>query len=88
MPHARVNGVELYYEVDGPEDGPPLVLVMGYGTQMTSWPHQFHQYLCKAGMRVIRFDNRDVGLSQKFDGVVPDIKAVMTAVGAGATPDI
>lgn len=86
MPIARVNGVDLYHEVSGPADGPPLVQIMGFGTQMVSWPEDFSEYLLAAGFRLIRFDNRDVGLSQKFTGQIPDMKAIAEAMSKGNPP--
>jgi pimeloyl-ACP methyl ester carboxylesterase len=83
-----VDGVQLEYDVSGPENGAPILLIMGFGTQMTAWPEEFHQMLRDGGLRVIRFDNRDVGLSQKWDGILPDIKAVQAARGAGTKPPI
>ena len=83
MAQIRANGVSLEYDVSGPEDGAPFLLIMGFGTQMTGWPDEFRQMLTDAGMRVIRFDNRDVGLSQKWDGVMPDVKAAQAALRDG-----
>ena len=80
--------MQLEYDVSGPENGAPILLIMGFGTQMTAWPEEFHQMLRDGGLRVIRFDNRDVGLSQKWDGVLPDIKAVQKARSVGTKPPI
>lgn len=66
MPKAAVNGVELEYEVLGEGNPDTLTLVMGLGAQMTRWPPQLVQMLVDRGFRVIRFDNRDVGLSTHF----------------------
>jgi pimeloyl-ACP methyl ester carboxylesterase len=88
MPIARVNGVDIYYELSGPKDAPLLVQVMGFGTQMVSWPEEFSDYLLEAGFRLLRFDNRDVGLSQKFTGILPDMKAVAHAAAAGEAPPV
>jgi pimeloyl-ACP methyl ester carboxylesterase len=88
MAQILVDGVHFEYDVSGPESGPPILLIMGFGTQMTAWPEEFHQMLRDGGLRVIRFDNRDVGLSQKWDGVLPDIKAVQAARSKGAKPPI
>jgi pimeloyl-ACP methyl ester carboxylesterase len=84
----RANGTELEYEVSGPENGTPFLFINGFGTQMTSWPQGFFDVLTKAGMRVIRFDNRDVGLSQKWDGIVPDIRAATKIAREGGKPDV
>lgn len=61
------NGITIEVEQDGPADGPPLLLIMGLGMQLTAWPDDFVTALAGAGFRVIRFDNRDIGLSTKFD---------------------
>jgi pimeloyl-ACP methyl ester carboxylesterase len=86
MPLAKVNGVELYYEVTGPKDAPLLVQIMGFGTQMVSWPEEFSDYLLAAGLQLLRFDNRDVGLSQKLTGQIPDMKAIGAAMAKGEKP--
>jgi len=88
MTQIMANGIRLEYDVSGPEDGAPLLLIMGFGTQMTGWPDEFRAMLTDAGLRVIRFDNRDVGLSQKWDGVLPDMKAAQAALREGEAPDV
>jgi pimeloyl-ACP methyl ester carboxylesterase len=67
MPTASANGIEIEYEVLGPAEGRPLLLVMGLGAQMILWDEEFCEHLVERGHRVIRFDNRDVGLSTKLD---------------------
>ncbi len=84
----RANGIEIEYEAAGPGDGVPFLLIMGFGAQLTSWPREFRDGLARAGMRVIMFDNRDVGLTQKWDGQVPDIRQVSKAVAEGRRPEI
>ena len=84
----RANGIEIEYDEAGPKNGPPLLLIMGFGSQMTSWPDEFRQMFVDAGLRVIRFDNRDVGLAQKWHGVLPDMRAVAKAAAEGKKPDI
>lgn len=61
------NGISIEVEDDGPPNGEPLLLIMGLGMQLTSWPREMVQALVQRGFRVIRFDNRDAGLSQQFD---------------------
>jgi pimeloyl-ACP methyl ester carboxylesterase len=68
MPTIRANNIELYYEDTGPTDAPVILLVMGLGTQMIAWPDELIQALVAKGYRVIHYDNRDVGLSQRMDG--------------------
>lgn len=68
------NGLALEVEDHGPADGEPLVLVMGLGMQLLAWPDGFVAQLVARGFRVIRFDNRDIGLSQGFDAAgVPNL---------------
>ena len=68
------NGIALEVEDHGPANGAPLVLIMGLGMQLLAWPEDFVAMLVARGFRVIRFDNRDVGLSQGFDRLgVPNI---------------
>ncbi len=88
MPRIAANGIEIEYEDTGPRGGVPLIFINGFGSQMTSWPPQFHEALEAKGLRVIRFDNRDVGLGQKWDGIIPDLKTVMAAVREGKKPDV
>ena len=66
---AAANGIELAYEEFGAADAPPVLLIMGFSAQLTLWPVEFCEHIAAAGYRVIRFDNRDIGLSTKFDGV-------------------
>lgn len=84
MPRANVStGVELEYDTFGSPDDPALLLVMGFTAQMIQWDERFCSTLADAGLFVIRFDNRDCGLSTKFDGVAVDSAAVMTAAFGG-----
>ena len=61
------NGVRLEIEDHGSPAGEPLLLVMGLGMQLLGWHEDFVAQLVERGFRVIRFDNRDIGLSQSFD---------------------
>ncbi|NUZ06249.1 alpha/beta fold hydrolase [Piscinibacter koreensis] len=61
------NGIRLEVEDHGSRNGEPLLLVMGLGMQLIAWPDGFVDALVARGFRVIRFDNRDIGLSQSFD---------------------
>jgi pimeloyl-ACP methyl ester carboxylesterase len=88
MTQIRANGITLEYDEIGPKGGIPLLLIMGFGSQMTSWPPEFPEGLAAQDMRVIRFDNRDVGLSQKWDGILPDVQAALAAVAQGRKPDV
>jgi pimeloyl-ACP methyl ester carboxylesterase len=62
-----------YYEVTGPDDGQPLLLVNGFTSQMSSWDPQLMDELWGHGFRVVAFDNRDVGLSPKTEGTPPEV---------------
>jgi pimeloyl-ACP methyl ester carboxylesterase len=68
---AQVNGIELCYETFGDSGDPPLLLIMGLGTQMIAWQEDFCEELAGRGFWVIRYDNRDVGHSTRFDDVAP-----------------
>ena len=61
------NGIQLEVEDHGPVTGEPLLLIMGLGMQLVAWHTEFVASLVARGFRVIRFDNRDIGLSQRFD---------------------
>jgi pimeloyl-ACP methyl ester carboxylesterase len=67
MPQALANGLTLEYETFGRAQAPAILLVMGLGGQLTLWPDSFCQALADAGYYVVRYDNRDIGLSSKID---------------------
>ena len=70
------NGIALEVDDRGPPDGEPLLMIMGLGMQLVAWPEGLVDLLVARGFRVIRFDNRDVGLSQRFDSLgVPNLAA-------------
>ncbi|TAD81374.1 MAG: alpha/beta fold hydrolase [Sphingomonadales bacterium] len=62
------TGIEIFYEDNGAPDAEVILLVMGLGAQMTLWPDELVAALVGDGFRVIRYDNRDIGLSQKMEG--------------------
>jgi pimeloyl-ACP methyl ester carboxylesterase len=66
---ADIGGIELEFEVSGDPGDPVLLLVSGLGAQMVSWDDAFIERFTSRGMRVVRFDNRDVGLSTHLDHV-------------------
>ena len=87
MPKVPANGIEIEYETFGPEGGEPLLLIMGLGQQLTRWPVSLIDSLVGEGFRVIRFDNRDIGLSTWFDHVAtPDLPTVFGALVGGKDP--
>jgi pimeloyl-ACP methyl ester carboxylesterase len=70
--------VEIAYERMGDRGAPPVLLIMGAGAQMISWPDGFCAELTGRGLQVIRFDNRDAGRSTHFpDGPAPDLAAAL-----------
>lgn len=75
--------MELEFETFGSPDDPTLLLVMGFTAQLTAWDDAFCHRLADGGRHVVRFDNRDCGLSTKLDGVDVDVPAVMAAAFAG-----
>jgi pimeloyl-ACP methyl ester carboxylesterase len=75
VPTAHVNRIDIEYVTSGDRDDPALLLVMGLGSQLISWPHMFVEQLTARGFFTIRFDNRDAGLSTKFEGM-PDFLAL------------
>ena len=84
MPRALVNAqssppIEVEYETYGNPGDPTLLLVMGFTAQLTVWPAGFCEMLAAHGLHVLVFDNRDCGLSTKFDGVTVDVDAVVMA---------
>lgn len=81
---ATVNGVRLAYEDRGPRDAPSILLVMGLGGQLTLWPDEFVDALVARGFRTIRYDNRDVGLSTRFEAAgVPNLKWMFVKAAIG-----
>jgi len=85
---AKANGIELCYDTFGDSNAPPLLLIMGLASQMIAWHDEFCALLAARGYLVIRFDNRDIGLSTSFDSAgVPNIGAAMAAVLKGQPVD-
>ena len=77
---AEVNGIEIVYDSFGDAGDAPMVLIMGLGGQLTSWDEELCAQLAAEGYWVVRFDNRDSGLSTKFDHLgVPDPMEVANA---------
>src|SRR5690348_1673208 len=86
---AKTGEVELAYETFGFETEPPLVLIHGLATQMLGWPDEFCARLAAAGHYVVRFDNRDVGLSTHIHDAPPaDLAGVMAGDTSSAAYDL
>ena len=87
MPQITANGIQIEYETHGDPKDPPLLLVMGLGAQLTLWPIELVEALVARGYYVIRHDNRDIGLSQKFSQHgVPNFKRVALMQMFGLKP--
>ncbi|HYL07153.1 MAG TPA: alpha/beta fold hydrolase, partial [Candidatus Udaeobacter sp.] len=84
MPRATANGIELEYETFGDPSGAPLLLIGGLGSQLISWDEGFCEALAARGFHVIRFDNRDMGLSTYLDAAGP--ADVVAAVAGNPRP--
>ena len=67
MPHVTANGIQIEYDTFGDRSSPALLLVAGNGAQLIFWEVEFCELLAKKGFFLIRFDNRDAGLSTKFE---------------------
>ncbi len=82
MPIVVANGIEIAYESQG--NGPPILAIMGIGASLVHWPDDFISGLAGRGFRVICFDNRDVGLSSKFEAAgVPRVRKLMMKAMVG-----
>jgi pimeloyl-ACP methyl ester carboxylesterase len=80
----QANGITIAYESFGPEDGETILLIGGTGMQLVDWPIELVEELVQRGYRVVRFDNRDVGLSTKMtEAGLPDAEAIGQALEAG-----
>ncbi len=89
MSQIHANGIQLEFDTFGDKTNTPLLLVMGLGAQMTAWDEDFCDLLASKGHYVIRYDNRDVGLSSRFDDAgLPDMEKLVMDRMAGKTPAI
>ena len=90
MPRANANGIELEYEIFGDSNAAPLLLIAGLGAQMVSWDDDFCRLLASRDFRVIRFDNRDAGLSSwmqaayTLDDMAADAVGLLETLGIPA----
>jgi pimeloyl-ACP methyl ester carboxylesterase len=81
---ADANGLKLCYDTFGEASAPPLLLIMGLAAQMVAWDDEFCTLLAERGFRVIRFDNRDIGLSSRIESAgVPDVSAAFMSAMQG-----
>ena len=89
MPSAALeSGVELEYNTFGDPGNPTLLLVNGYTSQMIVWEQELLGGLVAQGLHVVIYDNRDVGLSTKFDGQLVDPMQVLKSLRAGEQVDV
>ncbi|MCP3876132.1 MAG: alpha/beta hydrolase [Desulfobacteraceae bacterium] len=80
MSTININSIKIAYEAFGKHANPSVILIAGLGEQMVSWPIEFCQKLSNEGFYVIRFDNRDTGLSTTFDKKgIPDLQKAWEA---------
>lgn len=87
MAQAAANGITIEYESFGDESAPAVLLIMGLGAQLVRWPMPMVEALVDRGYRVIRYDNRDVGLSTKFDHAgTPNLLLMAATRMLGRTP--
>ena len=87
MPLATANGLQLHYESFGPVSATPVLLIMGLGCQMIRWNQEICDGLLDRGFRVIRFDNRDCGLSTRCETLsIPDFRGFMQTGRFSALP--
>ncbi|MGB6836720.1 MAG: alpha/beta hydrolase [Dehalococcoidia bacterium] len=87
MPNVRANGISIEFEEFGGQDSTPLLLIMGLGAQMVMWEERFCKQLADRGFRVIRYDNRDVGLSTKFHEACPNPAQLVADLLQGKSVD-
>src|ERR1700730_12310882 len=86
MPVAHANGIDIDYDTFGRSTDPALLLIMGFSAQKVAWDDAFCQQLADRGFFVVRFDNRDVGLSTKIEsGPLPDPGAAFTGDTSSAS---
>ncbi len=79
---AAVRGLSIEYESFGSPERPAVLLIMGFAAPLTRWPRELSDELLARGYRVVRFDNRDVGLSTKLDPLGPSSMAELVAAAA------
>ena len=84
MATANANGIQIEYETFGDPSSPALLLIIGLGSQLIHWQDEFCQQIADNGYHVIRYDNRDAGLSTKYDELaMPEIMEKIGALFSG-----
>src|SRR5262249_25604200 len=85
----QANGISIAYRSFGSPEGETVLLIMGVGGQLTDWPAELPAELIKRGYRVVTYDNRDAGLSTRFESSgLPDWPGIFAALGAGKSPRV
>ena len=88
MPALKANGIQIEYDTFGHREADPLLLIMGLGGQLTLWDEDFCRGLAGGGHFVVRYDNRDVGLSTKFEHAgTPKVLEMMQRAASGQAPE-
>ena len=89
MTAIKANGITIEYEIQGRAKNPAIILIRGLGSQLINWPNALLERLAAAGFFVVIFDNRDAGLSSKFEAAGPvDIPDLMARAAAGQLLDV
>lgn len=88
MAFAHNGDLAIYYETFGDRSQPPLLLVNGLGSQCINYRTEWCERFATTGFFVIRYDNRDVGLSSKFDDVEPDVAGLVRRRAEGQTVEV
>jgi len=84
----QTDRLEIAYEASGSGQAGVVILIRGQGTQLIHWPESFYETLASRGFLTIRFDNRDTGLSSKFDGIAGrELEALKQRLAAGEDID-
>ena len=86
MTAIKANGITIEYEEMGPPDAPVILLIMGLGMQLIAWPEPFCGGLAARGFRVVRFDNRDAGLSTRMPSAGSLATSAMMLLGLPVRP--
>lgn len=88
MPLIQAGTISLAYEESGSGEAGAVILIRGQGTQLIHWPASFYTAFADQGFRTIRFDNRDTGLSEKFDHIGNQaLEAIRKKIAAGKDVD-